>query len=501
MKSVGRIVTIWTLGCLFCNAAWGETIRSAKSPNIVFIMADDLGSGDLGCYNSASKIPTPHMDAIAKRGMRFTDAHSPSAVCSPTRYGVLTGRYAWRGRLKSGVGWGYSRLLIDPERATVASLLKAQGYNTACVGKWHLGFQLPDVTAKDYPAANVVLPKTHPHAVDYFKPLAPGPNALGFDYFYGIPASLDMNPYVFVENEKPIALPTGMVGKSAHRRQNGGGMWRGGAAAPDFKHIDVLPFVTEKAVAWIDEQDGKKPFFLYFPLSAPHTPWVPTSDFKGKAKAGYYGDFVNQCDHVIGEIVSALKSGGHLENTLLIVTSDNGSHWVPDDIPKYKHRANLHYRGQKADIWEGGHRVPFLVHWPTQVPASTVSDETICLTDLMATALDVLGESLPAGAGQDSYSFLAAITQSEEPSERMVTIHHSVNGTFAIRKGDWKLIPGNLGSGGFSSPRIVKPKEGGPGGQLYNLRTDPSEKKNVWQDNPKIIEELETELQRMRQGS
>jgi arylsulfatase A len=346
-----------------------------------------------------------------------------------------------------------------------------------------------------------VLPKTHPHAVDYFKPLAPGPNALGFDYFYGIPASLDMNPYVFVENEKPIALPTGMVGKSAHRRQNGGGMWRGGAAAPDFKHIDVLPFVTEKAVSWIDEQDGKKPFFLYFPLSAPHTPWVPTSDFKGKAKAGYYGDFVNQCDHVIGEIVSALKSGGHLENTLLIVTSDNGSHWVPDDIPKYKHHANLHYRGQKADIWEGGHRVPFLVHWPTQVPASTVSDETICLTDLMATALDVLGESLPAGAGQDSYSFLAAITQSEEPSERMVTIHHSVNGTFAIRKGDWKLIPGNLGSGGFSSPRVVKPKEGGPGGQLYNLRTDPSEKENVWQDNPKIIEELETELQRMRQGS
>ncbi|MEC7566193.1 MAG: arylsulfatase [Planctomycetota bacterium] len=498
MKFIGSIVTICLLGCLFCGDAWGETKRSARPPNIVFIMADDLGMGDLGCYNTDSKIPTPNMDTIASQGMRFHDAHSPSAVCSPTRYGVLTGRYAWRSRLKSGVGWGYSRLLISPQRETVASLLKRQGYRTACIGKWHLGFQLPDLKADDYPAANVVLPQTHPHAVDYFKPLTPGPNALGFDYFYGIPASLDMDPYVFVENDRPVRLPTAMVAKSGHRRQNGGGFWRGGKADPEFKHVDVLPVIADKAVAWIQDQDRKKPFFLYFPLSAPHTPWLPTADFKGKASAGYYGDFVNQCDHVIGQVVAALKKGGHLDHTLLVVTSDNGSHWVPGDIPKYDHRANLNYRGQKADIWEGGHRVPFLVRWPGHVQPGTASHQTICLTDLMATAMEITGDPVPTGAGEDSYSFLSALAGDDSKSERDTIVHHSVNGTFAVRIGDWKLIPDNLGSGGFSAPRVVKPAEDGPGGQLYNLREDPGETKNVWLEQQTVVKRLQEELKRIQ---
>lgn len=484
------ILTLWQ--------ATSPSAQAADRPNIVFIMADDLGIGDLGCYNSASKIPTPHMDALAKSGMRFNDAHSPSAVCTPTRYGVLTGRYAWRTRLKNGVCWGYSKSLIMPGRETVASILKDSGYNTACVGKWHLGFQTADLEAADFPAASSILPEDHPHAVDYSKPLTPGPNDFGFDYFFGIPASLDMDPYVFVENDRPLQLPTATVAKSAHRRQNGGGFWRGGKVGPGFKHVDVLPKSAEKAVEWLTQQDGEKPFFLYFPLSAPHTPWLPTDEHRGKAKAGYYGDFVNQCDAVVGQIMAALEEIGQTDNTMLIVTSDNGSHWVPGDIPKYNHRANLHYRGQKADIWEGGHRVPFVVRWPACVAAGTESDQTICLTDLLRTAAELSDGKVSDGTGEDSFSFVGALQGRAVGSERSSIVHHSLNGTFAVRVGDWKLIEGNLGSGGFSAPRVVKPEGGQPAGQLYNLKDDPSEAKNVWADHPEVVNRLTAELNRLR---
>ncbi|MEC9095372.1 MAG: arylsulfatase [Planctomycetota bacterium] len=473
-------------------------VNAGEKPNIVFIMADDLGSGDLGCYNPASKIPTPHMDAVAKAGMRFSDAHSPSAVCTPTRYGVLTGRYAWRTRLKNGVCWGYSKSLVTPGRETVASVLKSQGYHTACVGKWHLGFQAPDLTAEDYPSASSILPEDHPHAVDYSQPLTPGPNDFGFDYFFGIPASLDMDPYVYVENDRPLQLPTATVAKSAHRRQNGGGFWRGGKVSPDFRHIDVLPKTAEKAVEWLLKQKADQPFFLYFPLSAPHTPWLPTDTHRGKAKAGYYGDFVNQCDAVVGQVMAALEKTGQVENTLLIVTSDNGSHWVPGDIPKYSHRANLHYRGQKADIWEGGHRVPFVVRWPAVVKAGTQSDQTICLTDLFRTVVELSGAKVSDDAGEDSFSFVGALKARKSGSDRDSIIHHSVNGTFAVRVGDWKLIEGNLGSGGFSAPRVVKPEAGKPAGQLYNLKDDPSEANNVWEKHPQVVERLLAELNKTR---
>jgi len=472
-------------------------LHAAEKPNIVFIMADDLGIGDLGCYNSESKIPTPHMDALAKAGMRFNDAHSPSSVCTPTRYGVLTGRYAWRTRLKNGVCWGYSRSLINPGRETVASILKSQGYQTACVGKWHLGFQAADLTADDFPVASSNIEENHPHAVDYFKPLTPGPNDFGFDYFFGIPASLDMDPYVYVENDRPVELPTGAVAKSNHRRQKGGGFWRGGKAGPDFKHIDVLPKTAGKAVEWLSARDGKQPFFLYFPLSAPHTPWLPTEAHRGKAKAGYYGDFVNQCDAVVGQIMAALEEIGQADNTLLIMTSDNGSHWVPGDIPKYNHRANLHYRGQKADIWEGGHRVPFIARWPSGIKPGTESDQTICLTDLLSTAAELSGGAVPNTAGEDSFSIVPAL-QGKTTQIRSSTIHHSLNGTFAIRIGDWKLIEANLGSGGFSAPRVVKPTAESPAGQLYNLKNDPSETENLWEKHPEVVARMLAELNKTR---
>lgn len=466
-------------------------------PNIVFILADDLGIGDLGCYNSESKVATPNMDRIAAEGMRFNDAHTPSSVCSPTRYGVLTGRYAWRSRLKNGVLWGYSRSLIEPGRETVASLLKKQGYATAAVGKWHLGLQQTDKTIQaPIPNASEILPEDHPHAVDYSKPLSPGPNAVGFDYFFGIPASLDMNPYVYVENDRVVEAATNEIAKSAHRRQGGGGVWRAGKIAPSFKHIDVLPRITEKANEWLGKQSSKKPFFLYFPLTAPHTPWVPTEEFMKDSKVGHYGGFVAQVDWVVGQILKTLDERGLAENTMIILTSDNGSHWPESDIKKWNHAANMHYRGQKADIWEAGHRVPFLVRWPGHVAKQSTSDKTICLTDFMATAADITKATLPDSSAEDSFSLLSELTARKNgaTSPRPPVIHHSLGGTFAIRQSNWKLVVDNLGSGGFSSPKVVKAKPGEPAGQLYDLSLDPSEKNNLYQQNAQIVNDLRTRL-------
>jgi arylsulfatase A-like enzyme len=478
---------------------FASSLSAEQPPNIVFILADDLGSGDLGCYNSDSKTATPAMDRLAAGGMLFRDAHTPSSVCSPTRYGVLTGRYAWRSRLKEGVLWGYSRALIEPGRTTVPSLLKTKGYATACVGKWHLGFQSPDLDAPDLPPANRVITADDPHAVDYSKPLTPGPTTVGFDYYFGIPASLDMEPYLFVENDRPLEQPTETIPASKHRRQDGGGFWRGGPSAPSFRHVDVLPELAKRAVGWIGAQTADRPFFLYLPLNAPHTPWVPTDEFRGRSAAGYYGDFVMQVDTVVAAVIRALEEGGHTENTLIIVTSDNGSHWPVDDIKKWGHTANLHYRGQKADIWDGGHRVPFVAAWPGHIAPGTSSDETICLTDLMATVAAVTDTPLPEAAGEDSYNILPALLgEKQDQPIRKSVVHHAIGDTYAIRSGDWKLIPGNLGSGGFTAPRTERPNATGPRGQLYNLADDPSEATNVWELHPDVVERLSGELETIR---
>lgn len=456
-------------------------VHAARKPNIVFILADDMGYGDPGCYNSESKVPTPNMDRLAKAGMRFTDMHSPSSVCSPTRYGVLTGRYAWRTKLKRGVLWGYSPALIDTRRMTVASLLKKHGYRTGCVGKWHLGLGNKQKT-------------------DYFKPLHPCPNDYGFDYFFGIPASLDMDPYVFVENDRVVETPTARTKGSQQVRRGGKGFWRGGGIAPGFKHAEVLPTMTEKAVDFIETSSLKYsgPFFLYFPLTAPHTPWLPLKEFRGKSEAGAYGDFVAQVDATVGRVLQTLDKHHLSQNTLVILTSDNGAHWTPADKRKYAHRANRHLRGQKADAWDGGHREPFIVRWPGVVKPGSVSDETLCLTDFFATAAEIVGEPLPDDAGEDSFSFLPVLKGAAlKKPIREAVVHHSSRGMFAIRKGPWKLIAG-LGSGGFSRPAVVKPRPGGPQGQLYHLGRDPSEKENLYLQKPEVVKELTALLERWK---
>lgn len=491
------VATTGFLAAFLPTAGDNTSAANAAPPNIVVILADDLGIGDASCYNADSKIPMPVLNQLAREGMRFTDVHTPSSVCSPTRYALLTGRYAWRSRLKKGVLWGYSRSLLEPGRPTLASMLKSKGYATGCFGKWHLGFQSPDLSAKDLPDASRILPGDHPHAVDYSQPLTPGPVTVGFDTFFGIPSSLDMEPYVFVKDDRPVQQPTARTAKSLHRRQNGEGFWRAGPIGPDFKHIDVLPKVVENAREYIADQDGQTPFFMYVPLPAPHTPWMPTPEFRNKTDVGYYGDFVVQVDHSIGQILAALKEQKFADNTLVIVTSDNGSHWPEGDITKWKHDANAGYRGQKADIHEGGHRVPFLVRWPGVVAAGSVDNGVHCLTDVFATLADVVDYQLPEVAAEDSFSLLQELKGKKTSSPRAPVIHHSANGTFAIRDGNTKLIAG-LGSGGFTRPSVIKPEPDGPKVQLYDLAVDRNEKTNLALEHPELVKRLQKKLQELQ---
>jgi arylsulfatase A len=449
-------------------------------PNIVYILADDLGFGDLSCLNPDSRIPTPHMDAAAAQGMTFTDAHSNSAVCTPTRYGVLTGRYCWRGRLKSGVLMGYDEPLIEPDRLTVASLLRSRGYQTACIGKWHLGlgWSWRDAAQKQ---------------VDYDRPLSAGPHTVGFDYSCILPASLDMPPYCYVEDGRVVEPPTRQVTDSPRPA-----FWRGGEAAAGFDHSTCLLEFTCRAEAFIAAQArSDQPFFLYFATPSPHTPHVPREPFRGRSRAGSYGDFVVEHDWSVGRVLAAIDRAGLADRTLVIITSDNGAHVRGGgfDLQRETGHASSHiYRGQKSDAWDGGHRVPFIARWPGTVPAGTQCDRLTCLTDLMATAADVAAAELPTDAGEDSTSILPLLRDPKAPPVRASVIHHSISGKFAIRHGRWKLVL-CTGSGGWSQPD-ADPAADAPAMQLYDMHADPSEQTNMIGRFPEISRELHAMLQR-----
>ncbi len=468
-----------TLACGASALGISPSTAATRQPNIVYVLADDLGWGDLGCYNPDSAAPTPYANRFAQQGVRFTDMHSPSSVCTPTRYGILTGRYCWRSRLKRGVLQGYSPSLIEPGRLTVPAMLKQRGYYTAGVGKWHLGLGDRERT-------------------DYTQPLRPGPMDAGFDYYFGIPSSLDFDPYLFFENDRPVEQPTSTT---AGRTQPPRGVfWRAGAIAPHFRFPEVLPKLTDKAVSIIRDRarTPKQPFFLYFAMPAPHTPWVPVSPFLGRSKAGLYGDFVAQVDDTFGRVLSALTVAGLSDNTLVVLTSDNGAHWTPEDKTAWPHRANANWRGMKADIWDAGHRIPFLARWHGKIKPGTVSDQLGCLTDLMATASDIAGFKLPKDAGEDSYNLLPALLGRARAPIREAIVHHSNQGMFAIRSQNWKLELG-LGSGGFSSPDHLDPAPDGPQGQLYDVAKDPAETDNVYLQHPDVVARLTTLLDRYRQ--
>ena len=448
----------------------------AQKPNIVYILADDLGIGDVSVYNQNGKIITPYIDQLAKNGVRFTDAHTTSSVCTPTRYGIMTGRYNWRTTLKSGVLHGYDTTLIDPKRETVASFLQKQGYNTGIVGKWHLGWNWGNIEAGE-------------KKVDFAKQVQNGPNKRGFDYSFCIPSSLDMPPYAYVENGFCTAVP-----KDTCLGRTGIELFRAGISAPDFKPEEVLGKFTEKAVAFINENAKKdKPFFLYFPLAAPHTPILPIGKFVGKSNVSPYGDFVLMVDDVVKQVVETLKKNGIYENTIIIFTSDNGFA-NPADLQaqlRKGHNPSMMYRGVKTDIFEGGHRVPFIVSWGENLKKTKVSNQLVSSTDFFRTIAELNNVKLDDKTAEDSFSFLSEITGKRTSfAKREVIVHHSSNGFFAIRKDNWKLIMCSH-SGGNSKPKENSEEaKTSPNIQLYDLSSDIGENQNVYKKHPELVKQL-----------
>ncbi|MGJ3241864.1 MAG: sulfatase family protein [Opitutales bacterium] len=459
-----------------------------QSPNIIYILADDMGYGDLSCLNGQSAWQTPHLDRLAREGLTCRDAHSSSAVCTPSRYNILTGRYNWRSSLKQGVLWGYSRALIEENRLTVAELLRRQGYATACFGKWHLGWTWPKAAPGEAPFED---------GVAYDQPIPDGPLSKGFDRYFGIPASLDMDPYVYVDQDRPTAIPDRWdPGRDEEKIcfRESKQVWRPGPVAPDFVHEEVLQRCTDEAVRFIREQSADQPFFVYFPLPAPHTPILPTGRWRDRTVTRY-GDFCLQVDDVVGQLLKALDERGIVDDTWVIFTSDNGCSPRADfpQLAQYGHNPSYIFRGHKADIYEGGHRVPLLMRWPATIRAGSVTGETLCLGDFMATCADILGVELPDDAAEDSVSQLPILRG--EPIDgplREATVHHSIDGSFSIRQGRWKLecCPG---SGGWSwpSPYLdVDAIADRPRFQLYDLKIDVREHHNRVDDRPDVVERL-----------
>lgn len=453
-----------------------------KPPNIVLILVDDMGYGDPGCYNAESKIPTPNIDRLAKDGIRFTDAHASGPLCHVSRYGLMTGRYPWRTEFN----WRRQPIIAE-NQDTIASFLKSRGYRTSMVGKWHLGF-------------------TEKLIEDYTGELRGGPVDRGFESYFGIRASTDIPPYFYIRGNRAVLPPSSTI--AANNTQGWtriqGAFWRKGKIAPDLKLEEVLPRFTREAVSVITrhtEKKDEKPLFLYLAYPAPHTPWLPSQQFTGKSKAGLYGDFMMMVDAMIGNVLKALDTTGMREDTLVIFSSDNGPVWYDQDVKKFGHDSSGGLRGMKADAWEAGHRMPFIVRWPNKVAAGSRTDHTICFTDLFATFAAICGENLPAAAGPDSLDFLPDLLGigAAGETQRPPIVMAAGGGTMLIRDGDWKLI-NTLGSGGFSKPRRIKPQAGEPLGQLYNLAKDRAEQNNLYLEHPEIVARLNKKLDAIRKS-
>lgn len=478
------------------TAAAGALSGKTKPPNIVFILADDIGYGDVGCFHAASKISTPHIDQLARQGIRFTDAHSPSAVCSPTRYGVLTGRYAWRTWLQRSVLMAYSPPMIEPGRLTVAGMLRQRGYRTAAIGKWHVGMTFTKKNGQTVSREESLLNISK--QIDFNRPIAGGPVDCGFDYFFGNTACPTTDYlYAYIENRATAGTPSIEDPGGQFERGNPLTEYRAGLRSPGFDLETVDVTLLEKSVGYIEEHVQRhpdQPYFLYHSMSAAHMPILPAKQFRGKSEAGLYGDFVMEADWVVGELVKTIDRLGLAENTLVIFTSDNGPEICVREVrQEFGHNAAATLRGLKRDNWEGGHRVPFVARWTGRIPAGATSTETLCLTDFMATAAAISGAELPAHAAEDSYNMLPALLgKLGKRPIREATVHHSFDGSFAIRQGPWKLMV-HQGAGNNNYAK-VKPEppisEPDAPGQLYNLAKDPAENANVYRKHPQVVARL-----------
>lgn len=448
----------------------------AERPNIVLIFADDLGYGDVSVCNPNAKVRTPHMDRIAAEGVSFTNAYSAAGVCVPSRYALLTGRYPFRGKLN----WQTAPTIPDGQ-ITVASMLRSAGYSTHCVGKWHCGF---DNGVKN------------PN-----RDLTGGPLDRGFDSFFGQHGSLDQPPYFYIRGRRAVSLPTL---QTPHHEEEGfsikyqGRFWRAGGIAEDFDHDEALDRYAAEAIAVLEKQaKAEKPFFLYFPLTSPHGPWVASEQFQGKSSIGPLGDFLLHTDDVVGRVLATLDRLKLAENTLVILSSDNGPLWMEPDTDKTGHDSSGGFRGRKGDVWDGGVHMPFLARLPGRIPAGSARNELLCHTDMLATLAAVAETELPANSAGDSLNAWPTMQGKPGHLRDAVLLEGAGSQNHGVISGDWKYIP-FLGSGGFlSPPKRRKPEAGEPIGQLYNLAQDPSESRNLHDAHPERVEALSKLLKKL----
>jgi arylsulfatase A-like enzyme len=506
------LVLIWVP---FCHVLPQAKRQVRKTPNIILILADDMGFGDVSGLNSNSKIQTPALDRLVKEGMSFTNAHASASVCTPSRYGLLTGSYAFRSKKAAyGIG-GFDGPVIESQKETIATILKKAGYSTAVIGKWHLGLEWQ--TKDNLPAK--LDSKTGFSNVDYTKEVKIGPNSFGFDYSFIHPASLDIPPYVFLRNHQVIDPEVVLTTSVYPQRKEGtsyswdkkhtdslavywekGVWWRQGEMSKSFRIETCQTTLVEEAITYIDDRvrkDSSEPFFLYLPLTGPHTPWMPSAKFHGKSEIGLYGDFVMEIDDIVAQIKETLIRNQLEENTILIFASDNGAYWPEEEITLHGHDSNSGTRGQKGDVWEGGHRIPLILSWPEVIAANSQYPHLLSLTDFYETIADLLGLDLSKNQGMDSQSFAHVLLGEDFQPHRIVMVHHSSGNFYGIRQGDWKFIEG-LGSGGFTAPSKVVPELNGPTGQLYQISTDPEEQVNQFLRFPDKVAELMQLLRKIR---
>lgn len=494
-----------TLIALFCGHS------HAAPPNILVILADDLGYGDVHCYNpERGKIPTPNIDKLAAQGMRFTDGHSSSGVCSPSRYTLLTGRYHWRTRLQRGIVGAFEGPLIAPDRMTIGTLAKQQGYRTACIGKWHLGMDWPmtkqqrallspaerpddevsKASKKTAAAAAVATEQQVAFWREVFsKPIAGGPTTRGFDLYFGTSIP-NWPPFCFIENDRTVGIPTEFLPRQLMGNNQASIQ---GPAVKDWKLEGILPALGERTIQFINESvQKKKPFLVYMPLTSPHTPLAVNPEWKDKSHLNLFADFVMETDAVVGRVLDALEKSGATDNTLVVFTADNGCapYIGVEDLEKKGHYPSGPLRGYKADAWEGGHRVPFIVRWPGVAQAGSVCSQLVYQADLIRTFADVFGVELPDTAGEDSFSLLPLLKGEDKPI-RENAVSASINGVPAVRSGAWKYIPapgsGGWGKGGDQSQPV----------QLYNLAEDLGESKNLAAAMPEKVAEMKALLEKL----
>jgi arylsulfatase A-like enzyme len=494
--------TPWFFLLLALPVAAAETGGSIPArPNVLIILADDLGYGDVQCYNrERGRIPTPHLDRLAGQGMRFTDAHTSSAVCSPTRYTLLTGRYHWRTRLQTGIVGLFEPPLIAPDRLTIAGLAKQHGYRTAAMGKWHLGWDWP-ITAAQRPFLSMLRPGGGKAAVPELTPahqaawrevfsqrIPGGPTTRGFDSYFGTDVP-NWPPFCFIENDRTVGIPTEFLPPENFRNNLASLV---GPALPGWQLDRILPTLGDRAAAFLREAAAKpEPFLLYLPLTAPHTPIAVAAEWRGRSGLNAYADFVMQTDALVGRVLAALEQSGAAERTLVIFTSDNGCAPLVGlaELEQKGHYPSGPWRGYKTDAWEGGHRVPFLVRWPGVVPAGAVCDQLAHQADLLATLAAIWGATLPAGAGEDSFSLLPLLRGGRQPV-REHAVSCAANGTPTLRRGNWKYLGGAGGNAGGKAAV-------GPGVRLHDLAADPGEQRNLAAEQPARLAEMQALLEKL----